>query len=169
MKRLGGILTLVIFLVVVGCSDENEATSEVKEENGTVQTTQTSEPKVLEPPDLTITAGEKTIHPILGTYSWTIDNGDGTGEGIEADSEAPPDLVRGTNPLQLTATSSVKFNFEEPPTHYILNIWDENYTVVRQTKDVDPSETGIVIYEVLAHWEQGTASYAFAVEVIAEP
>lgn len=165
MKRLGGILTLIIF-IVVGCSNENEATNEVKEESSHVQTTQSSEATILEPPEFTVTVGEKTIHPILGTYSWTVDNGDGTGEGIEADSEAPPDLVRGTNPLQLTATSSVKFNFEEPPTHYILNIWDEDYTILRQTKELDLSETGTFIYEVLAHWEQGTASYAFAIEVI---
>ncbi|XKH49597.1 hypothetical protein LG275_08065 [Chryseomicrobium palamuruense] len=169
MKRLGSILTLVIFLVVVGCSDENEATSEVKEENGTVQTTQSSEATVLEPPEFTITAGEKTIHPTLGTHSWTIDNGDGTAESIEVDSDAPPDLVTGKNTLQLTADSSVELNFEEPPTNYILRIWDEEYTIGRQTKEVDLTGTGIVIYEVLAHWEQGTASYAFAVEVIAEP
>lgn len=169
MKRLGSILTLVIFLVVVGCSDENEATSEVKEEKGTVQTTQSSEATVLEPPEFTITAGGKTIHPTLGTHSWTIDNGDGTAESIEVDSDAPPDLVTGKNTLQLTANSSVEFNFEEPPTNYILRIWDEEYTIVRQTKEVDLNETGVFIYEVLAHWEQGTASYAFAVEVIAEP
>ena len=169
LKRLGSILTLVIFLVVVGCSDENEATSEVKVENGTVQTTQSSEATVLEPPEFTITAGEKTIHPTLGTHSWTIDNGDGTAESIEVDSDAPPDLVTGKNTLQLTADSSVELNFEEPPTNYILRIWDEEYTIGRQTKEVDLTGTGIVIYEVLAHWEQGTASYAFAVEVIAEP
>lgn len=169
MKRLGGILTLVVFLVVVGCSNENEATSEVKEESSHVQTTQSSEATVLEPPEFTITAGEKTIHPILGTYSWTVDNGNGTAESIEVDSDAPPDLITGKNTLQLTANSSVELNFEEPPTNYILRIWDEDYTIVRQIKEVDLNETGVFIYEVLAHWEQGTASYAFAVEVSEEP
>lgn len=168
MKRLGGIVTLIIFLVV-GCSDENEATSVVKEESSHVQTTQSSEATVLEPPEFTITAGEKTIHPNLGTYSWTVDNGDGTAESIEVDSDAPPDLVTGKNILQLTANSSVELNFEKPPTNYILRIWDEDYTIVRQIKEVDLTERGSVIYEVLAHWEQGTASYAFAVEVSEEP
>ena len=166
MKRLVVVLTLAGLLSLMGCYDANDTTSKAKEIIENVEAAHSSQDTILEPPGLTVAIGKEIIKPIRGTYSWSIDNGDGTGEGIEADSEAPPDLVKGKIALQVTADAPVELNFEEPPTNYILRIWDEDYTILRQTKEVDLSETGTFIYEVLAHWEQGTASYAFAIEVI---
>jgi len=166
LKRLAIGLTLATLLVLMGCSDESDTISETKEITENVQIAITPEDTALEPPDLTINFGEEILHPFLGSYSWTIDNGDGKGEGIEADSESPPDLVKGKTALQVSSDTSVELNFEDPPNNYILRIWNDNYTILKQTKEVDLSETGIFIYEVLAHWEQGTASYAFVIEVI---
>ncbi len=124
----------------------------------------TSKHTILEPPILTIKVGEETINPALGTYSWRIDNEDGTETVIESDSLAPPEMMNDNNSLQVTIDTNVELNFEIQPDRYSVRIWDGD-NVVSASDKVVLSSKGKVIYEVLAHWEQGTASYVFSLEI----
>ena len=164
-------LTLICLLSIMGCSginDTNEKAdndSEVKEVSNNEELDGSSGDAIPKPPNLTVYVGEETVRPSLGTYSWSVDNGDGTASGIEADSSAPPELVKDSNPMLVTADTNVELDFEEQPESYTVRIWDEDNNVVNSSDEVDLSGKGKVVYEVLAHWEQGTASYAFSLDV----
>ncbi|KGP90250.1 hypothetical protein N780_05995 [Pontibacillus chungwhensis BH030062] len=164
-------LTLICLLSIMGCSginDTNEKAdndSEVKEVSNNEELDGSSGDVIPKPPSLTVFVGEETIRPSLGTHSWSIDNGDGTASGIEAGSSAPPELVKDSNPMQVTADTNVELDFEEQPESYTVRIWGEDNNVVYSSDEVVLSEKGKIVYEVLAHWEQGTASYAFSLDV----
>ena len=122
---------------------------------------ETSEHTILEPPTLTIDVGEETLRPTLGTYSWHVENEDGTDTAVESDSLPPPESVNNDNSLQVTVDTKVELNFEIQPDRYSVRIWDDS-NVISTSDTVVLSSKGKVIYEVLAHWKQGTASYVFS-------
>ncbi len=125
-----------------------------------------SSTQILKPPNLVITVDGNTIHPAVGTYSWSVKNNDGTSTSIHEDSDAPPGLVKDQEPFIVTSSSEITFDFEIPPTKYEIRTWDEDNNVTGTYENVNLSEhEGTVIFEVLAHWEQGTASYAFLLHV----
>lgn len=156
------ILALSSFISITGCSNTNE---EVDNTSGIEQSSNDSKDTIAEPPSLTIYAGDEIIRPILGTYSWSIDNGDGTDSGIEADSDAPPELVKDSNLTQVTTVTNIDLDFEEEPDSYTVRIWDEDNTILSESNEVDLSGEGEFVYEVLAQWEEGTASYAFSLTI----
>lgn len=49
-----------------------------------------TEPVLKEPPELIVASKNNKATAILGTYSWSYDNDDGTFTGIEADADIPP-------------------------------------------------------------------------------
>lgn len=164
-------LTLIFLLLMMGCSGIN-VTKEKPDndskfvEGGSGETLDDSTgDTILQPPSLTIYVGEETISPSLGTYSWSFDNGDGTETVIESDSLAPPELVKNNNPLQVTVDTKVELNFEIQPDMYTVRIWDDGNNVISTLDKVVLFGKGKVIYEVLAHWKQGTASYAFSLNI----
>lgn len=153
---------LIIFLIclllysVAGC--ENTRTGNMD--------TQT---QLHRPPALIILYLDKSIDAKTGTYSWTIDNGDGTETGIEADSPAPPELVKNSTPLTVPPKSSLTLCFSDKPTSVTVNIWQVNKPIKQSLTDgkiVTPQLKGSIVYEVIGSWEQGTAYYAFLVNVI---
>ncbi|MCP3032860.1 hypothetical protein LF817_16155 [Halobacillus sp. A1] len=164
-------LTLICLLSLMGCSgindtkEKTDSDSEGKEVNNNEELDGTSEEAVPEPPSLTVSVEEETIRPSLGTYSWSVDNGDGTESLIESGSFAPPELVKGSNPMQVSANTDVELDFEEQPERYSVRIWGDDNNVVNNSDEVVLSDKGKNVYEVLAHWDQGTASYAFSLDV----
>lgn len=160
-------LTLFGLLTVMGCSGTSEKNADVDTTSGIEQGSNAgnSEGTIPKPPGLTIYAGEEIVRPVLGTYSWNMDHGDGTTSGIEADSAAPPELVQDSNPTLVTSDTSIDLDFEEQPESYTVRRWDEDSTIVSESNEVILSDEGKVIYEVLAHWEKGTASYAFSLNI----
>ena len=145
-KRIFIMVLLLALLLVAGCTN--------------------SSTEILKPPNLVISVDGKTIQPIVGTYSWSHENSDGTSTAIHADSDAPPGLVKDQEPFIVTPSSEMTFDFETPPTKYEIRTWDEDYNVTGTYDKLDLSEhEGTIIFEVLAHWEQGTASYTFLLRV----
>lgn len=146
----------ISILTMMGCSNTSvpDESSEESLEDG-----------LIAPPNLTIHIGNETVTPRLGTYSWSNDNKDGTATSVESDSSSPPELVKEDQPLQVTAEATIKLDFEKEPDRYILRNWDEDHNVVSATDKIVLSNKGMVIYEVLAYWEEGTASYAFSVMI----
>lgn len=155
---------LVALLSLTGCLGTSETDEEADNTggNGQVRSDDDSEESVPVPPSLRIMIGEETLEPVLGTYSWSVENDDGTFNGVEADSAAPPELVRMLDPVPVTSDTEVTLDFEEEPERYTVRIWDVDNTILSESTDVDLSGDGEVIYEIWARWPQGSASYAFS-------
>ena len=166
IKFLFFTLTLILLLSLAGCSGLNAANEKAKNARPIVESGsgETSEHTIMEPPTLTINVGEETLMPTLGTYSWHFENEDGTGTGVESDSLSPPESVNNDNSMQVTADTEVKLNFEVQPDRYSVRIWDDE-NIISSSDKVVLSSRGKVIYEVLAYWEQGTASYVFSLDI----
>lgn len=147
-KPLYFALTFICLILLMGCSDKND----------------TIETATLKPPDLTIHVGDETIKPVLGTYSWSIDNGDGTETGVDSDSDIAPELVKDIDPIHVTEDTNIELEFEKQPDNYTVNIWEDN-DIASTSNDVDLSGHGEVIYEIVAHWQQGTGHYAFVLYI----
>lgn len=161
-------VSLIALFSLTGCMDTSDTDQENdnnNEENGQVSTDLSPEEARPKPPVLSIQVGEETLSPVLGTYSWNVEDEDRTFAGIEVDAVAPPELVRTTEPMRVTAETSIKLNFEEEPERYSVKIWDDDNAVLSELDEVDLSGEGEVIYEVLAHWDKGTASYAFILTI----
>jgi hypothetical protein len=124
---------------------------------------------IKEPPELKVSSNNNKIVAVLGTYSWSYDNDDGTSTGIEADSEIPPRIVKHqTAPLITNLGSEVNLEFTKSPQEVRVNIWN-NSEKERGVK-VDGSifktdEKGNLIYEIYAIWDQGSAHYAVKLNV----
>lgn len=167
LKLIAASLSFILMLSLAACSDTNGTDNEMNEaDNEQNETTDSaSEESYPEPPSLTIHADREMFSAVLGTYSWTIDNEDGTQTSVEADSAAPPELVKTTDPIQVTKDTTITLDFEEEPDRYTVRIWDEDNTILSESDEVERTGEGEVIYEVVAHWPQGTASYAFLLSI----
>lgn len=157
-------------LILAGCTDtEND---DLTDSDGTetagnpdTQNSGSTNDEILEPPELTVVAGDESVDAVMGTYSWSIDNEDGTMTAIEADSAAPPELVSTMTALEVTGDTSIELDFEIEPDSYTVKIWEEGNTVISKSEEVLLTNEGTVIYEVLANWQEGTASYAFTLNI----
>lgn len=161
-------LVIGLSLVFSGCTDQGEELVEEGLESTEAQagtTKGSSAEEIPEPPGLVVMAGEETIEAILGTYSWSVDNEDGTITAIEADTAAPPDLVQGMTPVNVTSDTKIALEFAVEPDKYTVRTWEEDYTVSSARKEVLLTREGPVIYEVQASWAQGTARYAFILNI----
>lgn len=136
------------------------------ESNGT--STLDKQTQLDRPPTLKALYQDRSIDAKRGTCSWTIDNNDGTETGIEADSCAPPELVKDSTPLTVSPKSSLTLSFSDKPIDITVNIWRDNKPIEQSIIDdniVASESKGYIIYEVIGTWEQGTAYYAFLVNV----
>ncbi|WP_092491166.1 hypothetical protein [Virgibacillus salinus] len=67
--------------------------------------------------------------------------------------------------MVVTTDSNVKLDFEKEPDSYTIRIWDDDNNIINESDKVVFSGVGKVIYEVLVKWDQGTASYAFSLNI----
>lgn len=164
---VGVLLSLIALLSLAGCMGNSDTDQENNnnEETGQISTDVSPEEARPKPTELLIQVGEETLSPVLGTYSWNVENEDRTFDGIEVDSVAPPELVRTTEPIQVTEDTTITLDFEEEPDRYTVRIWDEDNNVLSESDEVNLSGEGEVIYDVVTHWDQGTASYAFSLDI----
>lgn len=149
-------VTLIILLFVTtmslfGCS--NELGNELELNN---------------PPTLKVSYENKSIDAEMGISSWTITNSDGTNTSTESDTEGPIELVKDTNPLKVSPASTIKLDFSNEPKEVMVNIWEEDKQLEQPLTGMElitPKMGGLVIYEVIATWEQGIVHYAFLINV----
>ncbi len=163
-KWLLVLLICLLLFSLIGC--ENNKTSALDKE---VQIDNPSALAVLfNPPTLKVSYQDKSIDAKRGTYSWHIENDDGTRTGIEADAVAPPELVKNETPLSAPPKASLTLSFSDTPSDVTVDIWKDNEPIKQSLvggKIVVPELNGTVVYEVTGKWEQGTVYYAFSVEV----
>ena len=63
-------------------------------------------------------------------------------------------------------TMPIRLDFEHEPDRYEIRIWSSDHTVTATYKEwSDIKEKGKIVCEILATWQQGTASYAFALHI----
>jgi hypothetical protein len=119
-------------------------------------------------PKLKVSFENKTIDPIKGTNSWTIENKDGTRNSVTEDSISPKELVKRLDPLIVPPKAEISLDFDYKPSDINVRIWNENGTteeVISDNKILVPESKGQVIYEIIAKWKEGTVSYAFLINV----
>ncbi|MCC5894085.1 MAG: hypothetical protein JJU16_01355 [Alkalibacterium sp.] len=143
-------------------SEESNDNTSAEEGNNNEEVDQPSKEQLLEPPGLSIQVGDETVNPVPGTYSWSVENEDGTITATEVDIAPPPELVRTIDAMEVTEDTPIELNFEAEPDRYSVRILNEQNNVTSESDEVDLSGEGKVIYEVMAHWDQGTATYAFS-------
>jgi hypothetical protein len=156
VKKLLAAFSLVFLLVsFVGCAVNN-----------TGATSKKMELKV--PPTLKVSYQDKGIEAVRGTYTWTVDNNDGTKATTNGDTAVLPELIKSSTPLIVPSKATLTLNFSDKPKSIILNIWQDNKPVqqaITDNKVITSELKGSVIYEVIAVWDQGTVYYAFLVNV----
>lgn len=119
-----------------------------------------------EPPNLMIAIGEQTIRAVRGTYSWSYYEGQADEiTHVEADTAPPPELVNTENVTTVHSDAEVSLLFDYSPGDYTVRVWNSEKAIASYKKVELAAYEGIVIYEIEANWEQGTASYAFAVDI----
>lgn len=159
MKRMQGLfLVLIAILSLMACTKDvpfNE-----KNDTGTEDL-----------PTLKVRFENERIDAELGPSSWVITNGDGTKTAIETDTGPPPELVQGKKALVVPPESTLQLTFSEKPMKVTVNIWEEDEQLRQDFANMEltvPAADGLIVYEIIATWEQGQVIYAFSVDVQAE-
>lgn len=115
------------------------------------------------PSDLQISCGDAFILSGPGSYTWTMEEADGTGSTAIACGAAPTDDPERL-PLLEASEAAASLIWDIPPDTITAQCWAdagspaETAAVEGSTLQLMP---GTCIYEITAVWEQGTASYAF--------
>ena len=127
-----------------------------------------------EPPELTVKCGEQSIQVHNGADSWSDGNVNSSGSTIH------PLYDRDNYPSLATNYSEASFGFSVEPSRIVeIRRWD--YHALMADPDTDHSSEqlsgapvkfsentfqvgfGDYIYEILAEWPEGTASYVFVI------
>ena len=131
-------------------------------------------PVILEkPPALTVVCGQAETDALPGSYSWQLENADGTTTNIIADGAHPLDCRDLLSPLETTeATAELSF-LEEPDSIVNVQRWsDEHWSepaadseAVSVNGSTMELKSGGYIYEITAQWDTkngygGTAHYS---------
>jgi hypothetical protein len=121
------------------------------------------------PPSLKVQYQDKSIGATRGSFSWATKNKNGKiTSAVNADTVGPTELVKGSVPLTVSPKSSITLNFSDKPVNITVNIWQGSETIKQEVTDnkvITPESKGSMVYEVVADWDDGTACYAFLVNV----
>lgn len=118
----------------------------------------------LKPPKPIITIENNTVEVAQGSYCWG---------GQCVDMISPPDIIKHheLKPVAVSPEAELKIEFNRKPQENTLvaSIWFSSDEVENAPLNDNvllvPKERGIYIYSVSAHWEKGSSSYAFVIEV----
>lgn len=126
------------------------------------------------PSHLSVSDGISTIQAWRGTYSWYVENEDGTGSGICADSSHPLDSKDRVPAIKVTQKTTLTLNLEGNPSkitvkRYNLSTNDhDSYKEIAINGNQIEVKSGDYLYEVIASWSSqaynGTVYYAFRTE-----
>lgn len=119
------------------------------------------------PPTLELKIGNDVVSTFRGGYSWSYyDPEEKSMAGIEAESVPLDELVNLDNARKVDRNAAVELEFGEPPLSYQLFVWDDTGSRTAYSVAFNLSEhEGPTLFEISAQWEQGEASYAFALHV----
>lgn len=153
MKRF--VLASLIFTMAISlfaCSDKLENESELTNL-----------------PTLEVSYGDGIIDAERGTASWTTTDSSGDNVTVDSDSEKPVELVKDMVPLEASPNSNLELYFyNSQPDEVRAYIWEGDNQLEQPVTSMEittPEMEGLVIYEVVATWEQGIVHYAFSINV----
>ena len=122
----------------------------------------------IKPPKPTITIENNTVEVVQGSYCW------GGLINVQCvDKISPPDIIKHQElkPVVVSPGAELKIEFNRKPQENTLGvyIWFSNDEIENAPLNDNvllvPKEKGVYIYSVSAHWEKGSSSYAFVIEV----
>ena len=177
-KLLAIILAAILIFSMTACQSSGQISCPADDEPEKVNapgSNGASKPTSKEPPELKVL--DSTCLGIVankGTYSWMSDNGDGSWNGVEADSSHPLEWQEFLVPMT-TSDDTVELYFDVQPQEISVRCWndvywgkvdaeEENATLIENTLKL---KEGGYIYEVVAKWTgdnlaaEGTVHYAF--------
>ena len=126
-----------------------------------------------EPPTLTVSDGTTSIQAWRGTYSWMVEDANGMGKAVNADSSHPLERTEDMEALTVSEDTTLTLIFETSPTsmtvkRYKLNAKDyDAFDKVADGNNMIEAKVGDYLYEVIAKWENphkqysGTVHFAF--------
>lgn len=156
------IVTLFIVAVLLyGCGTADEQAGDQADQSEPIHSQSQT------PPTLELKIGEDTIRTFRGGYSWSYyDSEEKLMVGIEAESDSPPEMVSMDSARKVDRHAEVTLEFGEPPLSYQVFVWDEagNRNAYPIAFDLSEHE-GKTLFEIFAHWEQGSVSYAVVLDV----
>ncbi|TWT06479.1 hypothetical protein FQV26_01300 [Planococcus sp. CPCC 101016] len=162
MKLKAGILATIILLGMSGCSKEKEA---VPAENPVNPPIENRENLGETPPALKVLVDGMEIAALRGGYSWSyFDEKENAMVSMEAESLSPQELAKNQKAPSVDADTEIELQFDNEPTAYEVQVWDATGAVKENSPEIVVDDSpGKSIYQVLAHWEQGTGSYVFSI------
>ncbi|MBQ9839248.1 MAG: hypothetical protein IJO56_07150 [Oscillospiraceae bacterium] len=153
----GLILAVVLCMLLLTAGCKNDQPQET-----TGFTVETTEPIVLNdrPPALQVICGQDSLQGLLGTYSWTYLEKDGTATVANASGAHPLDS-KSMLTAYTTSAANGRLEFGDQPEHISVRCWsDDNFgqsaapaetvTMNGYTAELKP---GGYIYEIAAQWE----------------
>lgn len=116
------------------------------------------------PPNPTgvVTIGETNYDMVRGGFEWTRGN-----ESVTTDAKGPTQIAENFEPIVVEANNKANIVIEQNPTLSVY-IWDAEQRTITTVKDGQitlPATNGLVIYEVVAKWSNGEASFTFVVDI----
>jgi hypothetical protein len=116
------------------------------------------------PPLPTLAVGDKQVTVVRGSSCW---NSNGSGQCI--DMVSPNELLKNVTATVAASGSKVKTDFDYTPKELTVNLWTvkgvKPVKLEPENAFVLPSEKGTYIYNVSAHWKEGTSDFVFTLEV----
>lgn len=157
MKFKQLIVAVGILLLLAACSEEKAAkpADPVMENRKDIE-------EALPILDVTVDGREKPT--IRGGYSWSFfDEKDNASATIEAESLSPLELAENQKAPKVNGETKIDFYFDKQPDSYYVQIWDSEGITRGPFDDIVLDEpNGKTVYQIIAEWEQGTATYIFS-------
>lgn len=118
---------------------------------------------------------EHSAGALMGTFSWSDMNPDGTGTAIHADTDHPLYTVGMMPIVRNDDTSVIELRFSTPPTSYTVERWSDKYlsdprkAYTQSPEEVNTADNAILppsngkgyVYIVHATWPDSSATYSF--------
>ncbi len=122
------------------------------------------------PPELTATVEGQRIPVVLGSHCWPKDPAQAPPAANACVEKAnAPDLMAKQAPTIVQPNAEVELSFEDRPRQLAVAQWVRGKPTwlppLNANRVVVPPTPGAYLYELHGTWEQGDASYIFAVQV----
>lgn len=158
------VLGIIILAVLAACSEEKEAATTEKTVQPVIENV---EDLGENPPALNVMVDGMEISSIRSGYSWSyFDEQENAMALVETESLSPMELAENQKAPAVSGTAVIDLDFEKEPDSYEVQIWNGDGVGRGIYKEVVLHESsGRTVYQVIAHWEQGTVRYIFALMI----
>jgi len=141
-------------------------------------------PQLKQPPAVEVSYAGRTYKASLGSYDWAYVDENGEGCSTCADSAHPLDAVdhithieprKNTDTLGIHmpyAPRKMSYRYWDAGSEEKIDAYQKEYTVLTSSYDISGGDEGVfikipadtpLIFELYGEWENGTASYCFAI------